>query len=168
MPHEWETFYLMVGSSSAALIGLLFVVVTLTSDEDPARAAAAARVYVTPTVFHFGAIVLISAAAVMPQLPGLTMAFVIGVPAVCGLVYVTISLYRMIRALPSVPHWTDYVFYGILPGLAYLCLFLASVAVSAGAEIGPYAVATGALALLLIGIRDAWDLATYLTYNRPR
>jgi hypothetical protein len=38
MPAAWETFYFMVGSSSAGLIGLLFVVVTLSADTKVPRA----------------------------------------------------------------------------------------------------------------------------------
>lgn len=44
--HEWETFYVIVGSSAAALTGLMFVVIALSAErrklaaEDSARAAA--------------------------------------------------------------------------------------------------------------------------------
>jgi hypothetical protein len=43
MPLEWDTFYLMVGSSAAALIGLLFVVITLTANLDAAKAEAGSQ-----------------------------------------------------------------------------------------------------------------------------
>jgi hypothetical protein len=167
MSGEWETFYLMVGSSAAALIGLLFVVITLTSDIRPDAAEVSGRVYLKPTVYHFGATFLISAAAIMPEPPRLAMALVIAIPALIGLSYASVSLYHMlVRQVPSKPHWTDYFFYGALPGLTYLGLLLGAVAWWQEWEIGPYTVAIGALALLLIAIRDAWDLATYLVRNR--
>jgi hypothetical protein len=82
--------------------------------------------------------------------------------------YVAFALSRMVWGAPAAPRWTDFIFYGALPGLAYLGLVFAAAAMWSGSEIGPYATAAGIMALLLIGIRDAWDLATYLTYQRPR
>ena len=39
MPTEWETFYFMMGSAAAGLIGLLFVVVTLSGEIDATKAS---------------------------------------------------------------------------------------------------------------------------------
>ena len=38
MSDGWHEFYFLVGSSAGALIGLLFVVITLTANYDPSRA----------------------------------------------------------------------------------------------------------------------------------
>ena len=165
MPTEWETFYLMVGSSAVILIGLLFVVITLSSNMDAHRAVIGARIYMTPTVYHLGTVVLVSTVALMPGTPLYAMALAVAVPALSGFVYAALSLVRMFRN-PPVPHWTDYVYYGVVPGLVHLWLTAAAWAFWQEFEPAAHAVAAGLVALLLVGTRDAWDLATYLVTAR--
>ena len=166
MPREWETFFFMVGSSATGLIGLLFVVITLTAERNPAKAEAGSRTFVTPTVVHFAAVLFISAVAVMPGLTPETAAAAIAIPSLLGFLYVGTIVSRLARGMPPVTHWTDYVFYGLFPVAAYLGLIVSAAGVWSVAAFGPFGIAVGALALLLVGIRDAWDLATYLAYHR--
>src|SRR5690349_23806064 len=72
----WENFYVIVGSSAGALIGLQFVVITLIADLPSERVdAQASRAFATPSVVHFGGVLLLSAIASAPWKG-------IGVPAV--------------------------------------------------------------------------------------
>jgi len=58
----WENFYVIVGSSAGALIGLQFVVITLIADMPIARKdAQASGAFSTPSVVHFGVVLLLSA-----------------------------------------------------------------------------------------------------------
>src|SRR5258708_19416647 len=63
----WENFYVIVGSSAGALIGLQFVVITLIAEmpivRDVERVSSA---FSTPTVVHFGAVLLLSAVISAP------------------------------------------------------------------------------------------------------
>lgn len=166
MPEAWETFYLMVGSSAGALIGLLFVVITLTGEIEPDKMTLAQRTFMSPTVFHFVAVLVISCAAVVTILPAPAMALVIAVPAVIGTVNSLAALFRLGGGKLPVTHWTDYVYYGVLPTIGHLWLVVAAWAVWQGVDWAAYSVALGAMALLLLGIRDAWDLATWLVHNK--
>jgi hypothetical protein len=59
----WENFYVIVGSSAGALIGLQFVVMTLIAKMPLSRGdAQAGDTFTTPTVVHFGVVLLLSAA----------------------------------------------------------------------------------------------------------
>ena len=63
----WENFYVIVGSSAGALIGLQFVVITLIADAPNVRAdAQAGDAFSTPSVVHFGAVLFLSAIASAP------------------------------------------------------------------------------------------------------
>ena len=63
----WENFYVIVGSSAGALIGLQFVVITLIADTPVARAAAqASGAFATPSVVHFGVVLFLSAVISAP------------------------------------------------------------------------------------------------------
>ena len=63
----WENFYVIVGSSAGALIGLQFVVMALVADmpRTPAQAQAG-HAFATPTIVHFGAVLMLSAALSAP------------------------------------------------------------------------------------------------------
>ena len=64
----WENFYVIVGSSAGALIGLQFVVITLIADAPIARAdAQASGAFSAPSVIHFG---VCSSGQPLPVLPG--------------------------------------------------------------------------------------------------
>ena len=62
----WGEYYLLVGTAAAALIGLLFVVMSLLAGRDRAQIEAGSRFYMTPIVFDLGAIVVLSGAALAP------------------------------------------------------------------------------------------------------
>ena len=50
----WENFYVIVGSSAGALIGLQFVVIALIADMPIVRGQAqAGAAFATPTIVHF-------------------------------------------------------------------------------------------------------------------
>ncbi|HVR38792.1 MAG TPA: hypothetical protein VMU84_06825, partial [Thermoanaerobaculia bacterium] len=57
---SWESFYVIVGSSAAALTGLQFVVIVLGA-EVRALNVTAMRAFATPTIIHFCGALLISA-----------------------------------------------------------------------------------------------------------
>jgi len=60
----WQNFYLVVGSSAGALIGLQFVVIALIADTPLGRnEEQAGQAFATPTVVHFGAVLLLSASS---------------------------------------------------------------------------------------------------------
>ena len=53
-PSNWENFYVIVGSSSGALIGLQFVVVTLVAESRTVRIESpASSAFAPSTVVHF-------------------------------------------------------------------------------------------------------------------
>src|SRR4051794_30315587 len=79
MFEHWDSFYLLVGGAAGALIGLLFVVATLTQGaQNPDSALRGASVYMTPVVVHLGTVLVISALAAAPSLSTDICGLVIG------------------------------------------------------------------------------------------
>src|SRR5438105_1220731 len=78
----WENFYVIVGSSAAALIGLQFVVIALIQDKRLRTSSGTISAFGTPTVVHLGGALLISAiiSAPWPSLWAVSIALVL-----CGL-----------------------------------------------------------------------------------
>src|SRR5206468_5268719 len=64
----WENYYLMVGPSAAALIGLMFVVVTLTAGRDREQVERGKDLYTSPIVWHLGVVLVLSGAAAAPTM----------------------------------------------------------------------------------------------------
>lgn len=163
MFHEWSDFYLLVGSAAAALIGLLFVVATLTSGIDTSRAMAGQRTYMTPLVFHFGVVLSVAAVAMAPKVSASVAGVAIGAAALAGLAYaIFVSVRIHGNDVPDPPHWSDLWCYGVAPAVVYLGLGTAAVLVWVNATIAADVTAAACLALLLVGVRNAWDLVTYL------
>jgi hypothetical protein len=163
MSDGWQEFYFLVGSSAGALIGLLFVVITLTANYDPSRAETGARVYVTPTVVHFASVLFVSAVALVPGLPANILGIFVLIPSAGGLFYVAVVIKRFFGRLPDEPHWSDPIFYAALPAVGYTTLAVAGVSFITGHAIAPDALALGVLGLLFTGIRDAWDVALWVS-----
>ena len=64
----WENFYLIVGPSAGALIGLMFVVVTLTAGRDSEQTERGKHLYTSPIVWHLAVVLVLSGAAVAPTI----------------------------------------------------------------------------------------------------
>ena len=165
MLSSWESFYVIVGSSGGALIGLQFVVITLIADRQQSSALGALSAFGTPTVVHFAAALTISAimSGPWPSLPapGIMMA----ICGLTGLAYVGVAVRRARRQTEYQPVFEDWVFYFILPALSYGGLLIAGVELARGNEETEYVIAAAALALLLIGIHNAWDTVTHIAFT---
>ena len=93
----WESFYVIVGSSAAALTGLQFVVIVLGAETKAIGNGGATRAYTTPTVVHFCAVLLVSAilSAPWPAIGGAAIA--LGGCGATGIVYVTVVIAKTRR-----------------------------------------------------------------------
>ena len=163
MFHDWENFYLIVGSAAGALIGLMFVVATLMAGLESSRVSHGARVFFTPIIFHFAVVVVVSAVAVVPEMPAHVAGVILAFCAANGFAYTIATIFRMSAPGSDNPlHWSDMYFYGVVPAIVYLALAGAAGAVWFAAAGVAYAIGAMVLILLLIGIRNAWDLAIFL------
>jgi hypothetical protein len=168
MFHDWENFYFLMGSAGAGLIGLLFVVVTLTSGFERTQALRGSALYMTPTAIQFSVVLTVSAVAIVPGLPLWATAWLFGLIALVGLFYAVRTCLGIGRPIDATnpPHWSDLWMYGATPAIAYFGLAIAAIAVWVRADWAPFAMAAVLLALLLIGIRNAWDLITWIAPMR--
>src|SRR5271163_5022785 len=116
----WENFYVIVGSSAGALIGLQFVVMTLLDNGPvvPGRAKAGSA-FATPTVIYFGTVLLLSAIISAPwQAVGIP-AILWGLIGLIGIVYVAVVAWRMRTQTLYKPVFEDWLFHALLPFSAY-------------------------------------------------
>jgi hypothetical protein len=165
----WENFYVIVGSSAGALIGLQFVVITLIADMPIGHGAAqAGGAFATPTIVHFGAVLLLAAILSAPWHGFATAAVSWGLLGLSGIVYEIIVARRMRLQTAYRPEFEDWLFHLLLPFAAYATL--AGSAYAARSKVGDalFGVAAAALLLLFIGIHNAWDAVTYHVFVMKR
>ena len=167
----WESFYVIVGSSAAALTGLQFVVIALAAETPPSGPPAGAETidaFATPTVVHFCAVLLMSAALSAPWHSLPPVAWVLGAVGLAGLAYAGIVTLRARRQAGYRPVFEDWLFHSILPFVAYGALLVAAVVMVRDSTDSLFCIGAVALLLLFIGIHNAWDTVTYLATTRTR
>jgi hypothetical protein len=161
---EWETFYVIVGSSAAALIGLMFVVMALIADYRASEPQIGA--FGTPTVVHFGAVLMQAAimTAPWPKMAGLRLA--LGACGTAGLVYMLIVMRRAHRQSGYKPVFEDWLFHAVLPIVAYAAVLVAAVGLPSRPTPWLFVVGGATVLLLFVGIHNAWDTVTYIVIER--
>ena len=154
--HDWHDFYMLLGTASAALVALLFVAVSIGASFLTPERSVATRTFMSPVVFHFSTLLLISLIAIVPSHTALSLAIGITLVAVAGLAYTTVVLVGLARA--SVSDIADRFGYGFCPLAAYLAMLAAAGLVISRAALAADILAAALLLLLAVSIRNAWDL----------
>ena len=117
----------------------------------------------TPNLFHFAVVLVVSATALAPGLAAATDAAVVGTCAVVGFGYAAATAVRMrIGKIEAPPHWSDFWCYAVAPAVIYLFLAAAAAAVWWAPAGAPSGIAVTLTVLLLVAIRNAWDLVTFI------
>jgi hypothetical protein len=165
---DWESFYVIVGSSAGALTGLMFVVITLIADARIKRTLKEINAFGSPAVVHLTAVLLISAVLSAPWRDLRVASYGVGLGALAGLVYMVIVLRRILQPTPYKKVMEDWVWHGVLPFVAYIVLLIAHMALRHENPWGLYAVSAAALLLLSIGIHNAWDTVVYMVVAHER
>jgi hypothetical protein len=166
---EWGNFYVIVGSSAGALIGLQFVVITLIAGSRVNRAdALAGDAFSTPSVVHFGVVLLLSAAISAPWGGVGAVAILCGLVGLGGVLYAVVVARRMRAQTAYKPVFEDWLFHVLLPSAAYAMLAGAAFAAQAYARPALFVVGASALLLLFVGIHNAWDTVTHLVFVQQR
>ena len=165
----WENFYVIVGSSAGALIGLQFVVITLIANMPSAPGEAqAGKAFATPTVVHFGAALMLSAILCAPWHESATVGVVWGLVGLSGGVYAVIVARRMRLETAYTPEFEDWLFHVLLPLVVYAMLAVSAYTARSQLPKSAFVVAAAALLLLFIGIHNAWDAVMYHVFvKRP-
>jgi hypothetical protein len=166
---EWENFYVIIGSSAGALIGLQFVVLTLMADMPAANdLELATNAFTTPSLVHFQAVLLLSAIVSAPWSGFTTVAVLWTIMGVCGIAYSFIVARRLKKQSAYDPVFEDWFYYVLLPLVGYLTLIVSACASQFRERPALFGVAGGALLLLFAGIHNAWDLVTHMVYMKRR
>ncbi len=164
---SWHDFFVLVGTAGATLLALLFVAVSLGAGFLSESRADATRAFFSPVVIHFSAVFFLSAIALVPGHRTMFFAVVIGGCALAGL---AVSLFTTIQLMRH--DWTNYkedhLAYGLLPTISYAALLLAAELVWTENGFAVDVLAGALLVLLLVNVRNAWDLTLSMVRRHTR
>jgi hypothetical protein len=170
---NWENFYVIVGSSAGALTGLMFVVITLIAGErgrQRRNQGGDLAAYGTPNVFHFCAVLLLSALLSAPWESLAPVGVLLGLSGLIGVLYAAIILRRIIQRSQLQESYTpvleDWLWFGALPLAAYIALAVAAVLFASHPTPAMFIIGGAMLLLILIGIHNAWDTVTWHVFVR--
>jgi hypothetical protein len=164
---RWENFYVIVGSSAAALTGLQFVVITLIADSSRPRSMAQIRAFGTPTIVHFCAVLLLSAILSAPWEAASGAGIAVSLCGVAGVAYAVIVVRRARSKTGYVPVLEDWVWHAVLPLTAYAAVTIGGMVLPRHPAPSLFLIAGAAVLLLFIGIHNSWDTVTYIAIEQP-
>jgi len=154
---SWHDFYILVGTAGATLVALLFVAVSLGTGYLTAERAEATRTFFSPVVMHFAVVFFLACIALVPGHRPWFFAGLIGVSGLVGLCVAGYTAVKFLRRYRT-PYVSDHFAYMLLPGAAYCALLAAAVLAWRGNDNALDVLGGALLLLLLVNIRNAWDL----------
>jgi len=165
----WHEFYALLGTASAALIALLFVAVSISTSvltpEPQSRRNTAT--YMSPVVFHYANVLFLSLITLVPTQTFESFGVVLSVAAAASVIYSIVIAHRVHSN--AISDLSDRLCYGIIPTLCYATGLFAALLLFEEKPAGLNLLAGAALLLLVINIRNAWDLMISLArrVNQP-
>ena len=162
---EWNDFYVIVGSSAGALIGLQFVVLTLIAQRPRPVGEEAGAAFATPSVILFAVALLLSAVGAAPWRSIDAVAVIWAVVGLGGIVYTLVVARRMRTQKIYKPVFEDWLCHVLLPLSGYAMLALAALISNSNARRALFVVAAATLLLLFVGIHNAWDAVTFHVFT---
>jgi len=165
--HEWHEFYLLLGTASATLVGLMFVAASIggTVFNEDHRAALGA--FISPTVVHFATTLFASLVMTIPSHGWRVLAALIGAGGLAGTIYCGRVLVQLIIRHRFNVDVVDRVFYALIPLIGYLLALTAAALLFEESTAGADVIAAALLVLLFAGLRNAWDMMVWIMIKAP-
>jgi hypothetical protein len=163
----WHEFFLLIGTAGFTLTGLLFVVVSFGSRTVATSASTGVRAFVSPNVVHLSATLVVAAVLLIPHVSAAVVGLFLCSGALASLGYLAYTKVHR-RWRENKLSLLDWVWFVGLPTTVYVVLFLSGVGLLLGVVWSMYGTAVALILLLVIGIRNAWDLVIWMAEQEHR
>jgi hypothetical protein len=165
--HNWHDFYVLIGTASATLVGLMFVAASIGSSIFNEEHRAPMKAFITPTVVHFAAVLFTCLLVIIPTHSWRTLGGLLGVGALAGSIYCGTILIQLFIGHKFNVDFSDRLFYALIPALGYVLGFISAVLLLIRSAASVNLMAAALLTLLLAGIRNAWDMLLWIVIKTP-
>jgi hypothetical protein len=164
MLEHWHEFYGLVGTAAAALLALLFVAVSIGAGTLPPDRGGPTRTYTSPVAFHYTAVMFVSALALVPTQTPMSLSVLLGGSAIIGIVYAAFIIRRLLT--DRIADLPDRLAYGFAPLGSYSAILAAAALFHVGSGRAADVLASGVMVLLIVNVRNAWDLLLVMARRR--
>jgi hypothetical protein len=124
------------------------------------------RAFGTPTVLHFGGVLLVSALLSVPRHTVASLALAVAATGLAGMALTAWVAIQARRQRSYQPVLSDWIWHVAMPPIAYASLTVAAGMLRRRPAVALDLVAAASLLLLFIGIRNAWDAAVWIAARR--
>jgi hypothetical protein len=167
---SWQTFYTLVGTAAATLIGLMFVAVTFGASLVDENTTETSRAFIDPPFYHFAYVLFTACVFVFPTLTAKALGT--AALAMCAIrcSVLVVTLRRMIDAQRRHAdlELSDWLFGVMLPGLGFLLGGASGVGFLHGYSASFTGLAIATLATLAIGVITSWELMLWIVLSHAR
>ncbi len=165
--HTWHDFYLLVGTASATLVGLMFVAATLGASVFSEQHRNAMQAFISPTVVNFAAALFICIGVMVPSQTWLSLGLLLSAGGVAGLIYAGRVWVQMFVRRSFHVDMVDRMFYATVPLLGYLLVLAAGILLLLRLRWSAEVAAAALVVLMFAGVRNAWDMTTWIMMRTP-
>jgi hypothetical protein len=170
---SWQNFYMLLGGASATLVGLMFIAISLGtgwwSEADRPILAPSFNAFLSPTFIHFVYVLVTAVVVLIPTLSESVLGglLVMGGAGSLGHIARNLPFLRERFRLRTIDR-SDLFWYSLMPSVCYVLYLDAGIGLLRAM---PHRAALDALAaasvlLLVIGVRNAWDLVVFMVLSR--
>ena len=164
---QWHNFYALIGGAWTGSAGDADLCAA-GGLRSYAQGQAGIRSFLSPTVVHFTAILVICLLASMPTATWVLLCALLGCVGAIGLAYSGWVWRRMMKHGIVASIDSDRLWYALLPIPAYLLVIGAGVGLGERCGQSLDILAAALIVLLLIGIRNAWDMTVWIIDRRKQ
>ena len=165
--HTWHDFYLLVGTASATLVGLMFVAATLGASVFSERNRIALQAFISPTVVNFASALFVCIGVMIPSQTWLSLGLLLAAGSVAGLVYAGRVWVQMFVRRSFHVDMVDRMFYATVPLVGYLLILAAGILLLLDKAWSAEVTAAALVVLMFAAIRNAWDMTTWIMMRTP-
>ena len=165
---DWHDFYILIGTAAATLVGLMFVAASVGASYFTAEQEVQARSFLTPTVVHFSVVLLSCLAGMAPLLTATSLGALVATGGAVGIGHscrVALRLRR--RGIFQRIDLADRSCYILIPMAIYATFIATGVVLPTRPVLGLGMLAAALVALLMLGIRNAWDMTVWIVLHTP-
>jgi len=152
----WHEFYGLLGTAAATLVALMFVAVSVAVGILSSDRTMATRVYMSPIIMHYASVLFVGLIALVPDLGDTALGLIVGASGLVGFAYSVVITIRLFRDSKS--EFVDRFAYGAWPFVAYAGTVVGGALIADRYKRAPDILAAAMLLLLLVNVRNAWDL----------
>lgn len=162
---SWQTFYFTCGGASAALIGLMFVALSLGMPLLTSATPHDIKTFTSPSVYYFMAVLLLSGAMLIPQYSPPVLGLLLLAGGILAVVQILPFVVRLVRTALRNKDFNlgDWLLQVIIPAANLFLLFAAATCFLTDQwSWGFMCLWATTMLFLVVGIANTWSLVIWI------